>query len=205
MRPTLRLLAVLLALPLSLSSLPLSAQQKVDEEYTKKIKEYLRDPRITTELVDHLPASSTVPDAAQVPRPHRRHAGRADLREGHPPLLPGPRQGLRPASGTWTIGKTEEGRDMIMLAIADEATIRAAQALQGRRSRPRPTRGRPPRREAQQLITTGQADLLAHQRHALARERRARDADGAGLPPGRRGDAVHPAASATTSSPSSPR
>ena len=41
------------------------AQQRTaqpnDEEYTKKIKEYLQDPRITTELVDHLPASSTVP------------------------------------------------------------------------------------------------------------------------------------------------
>jgi hypothetical protein len=35
--------------------------QPIDEEYTKKIKEYLQDPRITTELVDHLPASSTVP------------------------------------------------------------------------------------------------------------------------------------------------
>ena len=48
---------------LILLSLPLSAfaQQRNDEEYTKKIKEYLRDPRITTELVDHLPASSTVP------------------------------------------------------------------------------------------------------------------------------------------------
>ena len=35
--------------------------QAVDKEYTAKIKEYLQDPRITTELVDHLPASSTVP------------------------------------------------------------------------------------------------------------------------------------------------
>src|SRR4029434_2851837 len=37
------------------------ASQPNDEEYTKKIKEYRQDPRITTELVDHLPASSTVP------------------------------------------------------------------------------------------------------------------------------------------------
>src|SRR5262249_3815189 len=34
--------------------------QKMDEEYTKLIKEYLQDPRITTELVDHMPASDTV-------------------------------------------------------------------------------------------------------------------------------------------------
>src|SRR5512140_2890197 len=37
------------------------AQQAVDQEYTKKIKEYLQDARISTELVDHLPASSKVP------------------------------------------------------------------------------------------------------------------------------------------------
>ena len=37
------------------------AAQKMDEEYTRLIKEYLQDPRITTELVDHMPASDTVP------------------------------------------------------------------------------------------------------------------------------------------------
>ncbi len=36
-------------------------KQKVDEEYTAKIKEYTQDPRISTELVDHLPASDTIP------------------------------------------------------------------------------------------------------------------------------------------------
>ena len=35
--------------------------QANDEAYTAKIKEYLQDARISTELVDHLPASSTVP------------------------------------------------------------------------------------------------------------------------------------------------
>ena len=38
-----------------------AAPQKLDEEYTKLIKQNLQDPRITTELVDHLPASDTVP------------------------------------------------------------------------------------------------------------------------------------------------
>jgi hypothetical protein len=37
------------------------AQQRNDEEYTKLIHEYLQDARITTELVDHLPASDVVP------------------------------------------------------------------------------------------------------------------------------------------------
>ena len=38
-----------------------AAPQKIDDEYTKLIKQNLQDPRITTELVDHLPASDTVP------------------------------------------------------------------------------------------------------------------------------------------------
>ena len=47
---------------LVLSVLAVTAQgQKIDEEYTKLIKQYLQDPRITTELVDHMPASETVP------------------------------------------------------------------------------------------------------------------------------------------------
>src|SRR5260370_33303442 len=40
---------------------PAPAPPKLDEEYTKLIKEYLQDPRITTELVDHMPASDTAP------------------------------------------------------------------------------------------------------------------------------------------------
>ena len=53
------------------SSPPIAAQskaapkpaitQKIDDEYTKLIKQHLQDARITTELVDHLPASDTVP------------------------------------------------------------------------------------------------------------------------------------------------
>ena len=66
-RSTRRLAWTVLA-AVSASSFPttLTAQgptrtQPNDVEYTAKIKEYLQDPRITTELFDHLPASATVP------------------------------------------------------------------------------------------------------------------------------------------------
>src|ERR1700727_1836177 len=36
-------------------------QQANDPDYTAKIKESLTDPRFSTDLVDHLPASKTVP------------------------------------------------------------------------------------------------------------------------------------------------
>lgn len=100
----------------------LSAQQAVDAEYTAKIKEYLQDPRITTELVDHLPASSTVPTPLKF---HGRIVGTPgeltyakDIHRYFEALAK-----ASPRAKYWSIGKTEEGRDMVVLAIADSATI----------------------------------------------------------------------------------
>jgi hypothetical protein len=130
MRPTLRLLTVGSTLLSLLSPLVVAAQQKVDEEYTKKIKEFLRDPRISTELVDHLPASHTVPTPL-------KFLGRI---VGTPGELTYAKdihryfRALDDASDrvtTWSIGKTEEGREMIVLAVADEATIRDLKRYKG--------------------------------------------------------------------------
>jgi hypothetical protein len=97
--------------------------QKVDAEYTAKIKEYLQDPRITTELVDHLPASATVPTPLKF---HGRIVGTPgeltyakDIHRYFDAL-----DKASDRAQMWTIGKTEEGRDMVLLAIADEATIK---------------------------------------------------------------------------------
>lgn len=113
------------AAPIVPSAAVLQAQQaqQIDEEYTRLIRTNLRDPRITTELVDHLPASSTVPTPLKF---HGRIVG-------HPGELTYARDIHRyfealakasPRAKYWTIGKSEEGRDMVVLAIADEATIR---------------------------------------------------------------------------------
>ncbi len=100
----------------------LSAQQAVDAEYTAKIKEFLQDPRITTELVDHLPASATVPTPLKF---HGRIVGTPgeltyakDIHRYFEALAK-----ASPRAKYWSIGKTEEGRDMVVLAIADSATI----------------------------------------------------------------------------------
>ena len=132
MRNRLLLLLALISLPFA----PLAAQskstparaaapQKLDEEYTRLIKEYLQDPRITTELVDHLPASDTVPSPL-------KFLGRA---VGTPGELTYAKdiyryyEALAKAAPTrakyWKIGTTEEGRDIVLLAIADEATIKS--------------------------------------------------------------------------------
>ncbi len=56
------------------------APQKQDEEYTKLIKQYLQDPRISTELVDHMPASDKVPSPLKFLGRDSRHSRRTDLR-----------------------------------------------------------------------------------------------------------------------------
>ncbi len=103
---------------------PAAAQsQKMDQEYTAQIKKYLSDPRISTELVDHLPASSTVP----TPLKFLGHIVGAPGVLDHAADIHKYLQAVAKASPKrakfWTIGKTEEGRDMVLLAIADEQTI----------------------------------------------------------------------------------
>src|SRR5687768_5469202 len=98
-------------------------RQRIDEAYTAKIKELLQDPRISTELVDHLPASDTVPTPLKF---HGRIVGQPgeltyakDIHRYYEAIDKASERAL-----LWTLGKTEEGRDMVLLAIADEATIK---------------------------------------------------------------------------------
>jgi hypothetical protein len=133
-------------------SRPQASKQKIDEEYTAKIKEYTQDPRIITELVDHLPASDTVPTPL-------KFFGRMP---GTPGELTYARdiyryyEAIDKASDRitmWKIGKTEEGRDMVLLAVADEATIKSLDKYKGMLASLTDPR-RTTEDQAQQLIRT---------------------------------------------------
>ena len=96
--------------------------QPIDEEYTRLILEHTRDERILTELVDHLPASETVPTPLDF---HGRIVGTpdeltyaADIHRYFRAI-----DEASPRATVWSIGTTEEGREMILMAIADEETI----------------------------------------------------------------------------------
>jgi hypothetical protein len=104
--------------------------QRVDAEYTAKIKEYLQDPRISTELVDHLPASSTVPTPLKflgriVGTPGELTYAK-DIQRYYEAL-----DKASPRITMWKIGTTEEGRDIVLLAVADEATIKSLDKYKG--------------------------------------------------------------------------
>jgi len=100
-----------------------AAPQKLDEVYTAKIKEVLQDPRISTELVDHLPASDTVPTPLKFHGRIVGQPGELTYSKDINRYL----EAIDKASDRatmWTIGKSEEGRDIVVMAIADEATIK---------------------------------------------------------------------------------
>jgi hypothetical protein len=107
-----------------------SAPQKLDDEYTQLIKEYLQDSRITTELVDHMPASDTVPSPlkffGRIPGTPGELTYSKDINRYYETLAQ-----ASPRAKFWKIGKSEEGRDQVLLAIADEDTIKELDRYKG--------------------------------------------------------------------------
>ena len=102
--------------------LTVSAFAQNDVAYTDAIRKFTTDPRFMTELVDHLPASDTVPSPLKF---HGYIAGTegkltyaADVHRYMRAL-----EAASPRVKVFSIGKTEEGREMILVAIADEETI----------------------------------------------------------------------------------
>ena len=103
---------------------PSALKQANDEEYTKKIKEFLSDPRFTTELVDHLPASTKVPTPLKflgsMPGQPGELYYNADINRYYEELAKD-----SPRAKFWKLGmKSEEGRDMVVLAIGNEESIK---------------------------------------------------------------------------------
>lgn len=91
-------------------------------EYSKKIKEFTTESFFTTELVDHLPLSSCVP----APDAVLHHiVGAPDVLDyttdinAYFRLL----ASKSPRVKVWAIGTSEEGREMLVAAVSDEANL----------------------------------------------------------------------------------
>jgi uncharacterized membrane protein YgcG len=97
-------------------------KQAIDEEYTRKIREYTTEPFFLSPLVDYLPASKTVPTPKVM---------LGDI-AGAPTKLPYSKEVYEymrllakstPRVRVFSIGTTEEGREMIAVAVASEALM----------------------------------------------------------------------------------
>src|SRR5438046_1894892 len=119
-------LSLLLVAPFAVASSQVKpgrdSNQPIDEEYTKKIKEDTTEPFFLSPLVDYLPASSTVPTPKAV---------LGDI-AGAPTKLPYSKEVYQymrmlekasPRVKVFSIGTTEEGREMIAVAVASEALL----------------------------------------------------------------------------------
>ena len=119
------LFAALLAT--SLSGPPLAAQQPVDEEYTALIREATTEEFFSTPLVDHLPFSETVP----TPLDHLGHIAGAPDVLSYPEEVYSYMRALAAASPrveVFTIGESEEGREMILVVVGSEESIAELEA-----------------------------------------------------------------------------
>ncbi|HET9995509.1 MAG TPA: M14 family zinc carboxypeptidase [Candidatus Acidoferrum sp.] len=106
-------------------------RQAVDETYTARIKKYTTAPYFTSPLVDYLPASNTVPTPEAV---------LGDV-AGAPGILPYAEDVYKymrmlekasPRVKVFSIGTTEEGREMIAVAVSSEENLKD---IEGNRAR----------------------------------------------------------------------
>jgi hypothetical protein len=98
-------------------------KQAVDEAYTAKIKKYTTQPAFTSPLVEYLPASKNVPTPEAV---------LGDV-AGAPGILPYAEDVYKymrmlekasPRVKVFSIGTTEEGREMIAVAVSSEENVK---------------------------------------------------------------------------------
>ncbi|MCU1227287.1 MAG: Zinc carboxypeptidase [Acidobacteria bacterium] len=114
-----RFLFIVVAL---LLAIPGFAQQAVDADYTAQIRQFTTGPNFTTELVDHLPASATVPTPL-------KFFGHVVGAEGYLTYAEDVYRYMRaletvsPRVKVFSLGKSEEGREMIVVAVSNEETI----------------------------------------------------------------------------------
>jgi hypothetical protein len=101
---------------------PLGAQQ-TDTAYARLVREYTTDPRFLPASLESLPASATVPS----PQKHFGTIAGAPGVTHHADEVYGYFRALAKATPrvkVETVGKTEEGRDIILAIVADENTMR---------------------------------------------------------------------------------
>ena len=121
-----RLAASLALIACAVFSLRAAAQQPIDSAYTTQIRELTpTDPhwKFTTELVSTLPASATVPTPLKVlgyvPGTLGRLSYVADLNRYFDALAAAAPNRVK----KFSLGKSEEGRESIVVAISDDANI----------------------------------------------------------------------------------
>ena len=107
---------------LLLAFLATAAFAQNDSEYTEAIRRNTTEARFMTELVDHLPASATVPTPLKFHGYIAGQEGKLTYAEDVYRYMRA-LEAASPRVKVFSIGQTEEGREFIVVAISSEETI----------------------------------------------------------------------------------
>lgn len=137
--------------------------QETDQEYTARILEFTTEPFFLTPSVDHLPASATVPTPLEI----LGHIVGAPDVLSYPEEVYGYMRAVAdalPRVKVFSMGQTEEGREMILSTDLRRGDDRKPQRIQGHAGTPGgPTEDNS--RRGGSARGDRQADLLGHGSH----------------------------------------
>jgi hypothetical protein len=131
----------------------LSAQQPLDTAYSSQIRALTSEPRFNTELTDHMVADARVPTPLQVlgyvPGTNGRLSHVADIHRYFRALA-----AASPRVRVFDAGRSDEGREMLTVVVADSATLQALDRYRDITRRLADPRGLP-EEEARSLLARG--------------------------------------------------
>jgi len=101
----------------------LAPAQQMDPDFAKSVKEWTTKPEFSSPLVDHLPLSATIPSPKQI---LGHHIGAPKVLSYYADLLKYYRAlaAASPRVRIVEIGKTDEGRESIVVVIGEETTLK---------------------------------------------------------------------------------
>lgn len=123
-------LHLLLLLALLTTAIAQAPKQTMDEDFARSIKEWTTKPEFLSPLVDHLPKVAGIPSPKDVLGYHIGTPQKLTYTEGIYKYF----RALADKSNrvkVFVAGKTDEGRDLLVVAIANEDTIRNLEQYRG--------------------------------------------------------------------------
>src|SRR5579871_3983201 len=109
---------------------PFAPAQQMDDEFARMVKEWTTLPEFSSPLVDHLPQSGAVPSPKDVLGYHigepKRLTYYADILRYYRTLAE-----KSPRVKVMNVGKTDEGRECVVIAIGSDESIRNLETYRG--------------------------------------------------------------------------
>ena len=125
-----RSLRFLVLLALFTTALAQAPKQQMDEDFARSVREWTTKPEFISPLVDHLPKVAGIPSPKDVLGYHIGTPNKLTYTEGIYKYFRALAE-KSPRVKVFVAGKTDEGRDIIVVAIANEDTIRNLEQYRG--------------------------------------------------------------------------